>query len=193
MKKVVALLIFMTAGTSLFAQSWSDEFQLGVKAGANLSTVTGDDSSDPGHRTSFYAGLLAEAPITEKLSLQPEVFYSRQGFDINDNPNGSDTEYQLDYIQVPVLLKVYLVDGLNIQAGPQFGFKVNEDINIPGADDDIDVDGVEDFDFQLTSGLEYKIAQSVFIQARYTYGFSELVKDTDTHTSYFSAGIGYMF
>jgi opacity protein-like surface antigen len=193
MKKVVALLIFFTAGSSLFAQSWSDKFQLGVKGGVNVSTVTGDGFTDPDHRTSFYGGLLAEAPITETFSLQPEVFYSRQGYDLNENNDGADAEYQLDYIQVPVLLKVYLVDGLNIQAGPQFGFKVNEDINFPEADDDIETDVVRDFDFQLTSGLEYKFAESFFVQARYTYGFSELVEDNDVHTSYFSAGIGYMF
>ncbi|WP_158974043.1 porin family protein [Cellulophaga sp. L1A9] len=195
MKKVVALLVFMTAGSSLFAQSWSDKFQIGVKGGANFATVAGDDFDSPDSRTSFYAGLVAEAPLTETLSIQPEVFYSGQGFDLNDNANGADAEYQLDYIQVPVLLKVYLVDGLNIQAGPQFGFKVNEEVDFQPTNDDgdIDTDAVRDFDFQLTSGLEYKFAESFFIQARYTYGFSELIKDTDVHNSYFSAGIGYMF
>jgi opacity protein-like surface antigen len=195
MKKVLTLLILITAGSSLFAQSWSDKFQFGIKGGANFATVAGDDFDSPDSRTSFYAGLVAEAPLTEALSIQPEVFYSGQGFDLNDNSDGTDAEYQIDYIQVPILLKVYLVDGLNIQAGPQFGFKVNEEVEFQPTNDggDIDTDAVRDFDFQLTSGLEYKFAESFFIQARYTYGFSELIEDTDVHNSYFSAGIGYMF
>tara|TARA_R110000868_G_scaffold21640_5_gene89727 strand:- start:294 stop:881 length:588 start_codon:yes stop_codon:yes gene_type:complete len=195
MKKVVALVVFFTAGTSLFAQSWSDKFQLGVKGGANFATVVGDDFDSPDRRTSFYAGLVVEAPITEKFSLQPEVFYSGQGFDLNENNDGVDAQYQLDYIQVPVLLKVYLFDGLNIHAGPQLGFKVNEEIDFEPTSDggDFNTDSVKDFDFQLTSGIEYKFAESFFVQARYTYGFSEVIEDADVHNSYFSAGVGFMF
>ncbi|WP_240927712.1 porin family protein, partial [Cellulophaga sp. Z1A5H] len=188
-------LVFMTAGSSLFAQSWSDKFQLGVKGGANFATVVGDDFNSPDSRTSFYAGLVAEAPITETFSIQPEVFYSGQGFDLSNNNDGIDAQYKLDYIQVPLLLKVYLIDGLNIHAGPQFGFKVNEQIDFDPSNGggEIDTNSTEDFDFQLTSGVEYKFAESFFVQARYTYGFSELIKDADIHTSYVSAGVGFMF
>lgn len=177
------------------AQAWSDKFQIGARGGINFSTVASDDFDSPDGRTSFYAGLLAEAPLSERISIQPEVFYSGQGFDINDNPDGPDTEFQLDYIQVPILLKVYLLDGLNIHGGPQFGFKVNEEIDVDPADDggDFNSDSINDFDMQLTAGAEYKFAESFFIQARYTYGFSEIIEDTDVHNSVFAAGIGFMF
>ncbi|MEH6679943.1 MAG: porin family protein [Sediminicola sp.] len=195
MKKNVIMVAALLTGISSFAQSWTSEFQLGARGGANFATVAGDDYDSPDSRTSFYAGLVAEAPLSDRFSLQPEVFYSGQGFDINDNPDGPDAEFQMDYIQVPVLLKVYLIDGLNIHAGPQFGFKVNEELDFDPNDDagDFDSDAIKDFDFQLASGVEYKFPGGFFIQGRYAYGFSELIEDSDVHTSVFSAGVGFMF
>ncbi|MGB5819179.1 MAG: porin family protein [Saonia sp.] len=195
MKKAALFLTFILVSFSITAQTWSDKFQIGVRGGLNLATVAGDDFDSPDGRTSFYAGLLAEAPLTETVSLQPEIFYSGQGFDITDEPNEIDAQYQIDYIQVPIILKVYLLDGLNLQAGPQFGFKINEEIDLEPTQDagDFDTDAVKDFDFQITTGVEYKLAESFFVQARYTYGFSEIIENVDIHNSLFSAGIGFMF
>jgi opacity protein-like surface antigen len=197
MKKftLLSMLLLLLSGTAVSAQAWSDSFQLGARAGLNFATVAGDGYDSPDARTGFYAGLVAEAPITERLSLQPEVFYSGQGFDITDEPDRQDAEFQLGYIQVPVLLKAYLIDGLNLHAGPQFGFKVNEEVDARPLEDggDFDTDSIQSFDFQLTGGVEYKLLGSFIVQGRYTYGFSELVENVDGHTSVLSLGVGFMF
>jgi hypothetical protein len=185
----------LVAGITANAQSESLSFDFGARGGLNLSTVTGDGFDSPDNRTNFYAGLVAEAPISERFSLQTEVFYSGQGFDFTEEEDELDAEFQVNYIQVPLLAKIYLFEGLNIHAGPQFGFKIDEEIDFEPADDDgdFDTDTVEDFDFQLTSGLEYKFESGFLIQARYTYGFSQLIENQDVHNSVFSAGVGYMF
>jgi opacity protein-like surface antigen len=195
MKKSILLTITFLTTLAVSSQAWSDNFQLGVRGGLNFATVAGDDFNSPDGRTSFYAGLVAEAPITERFSIQPEVFYSGQGYDITDEPDQRDAAYQIGYIQVPVIFKVYLLDGLNLHAGPQFGFKVNEEIDFNPNDDsgDIETDAVKNFDVQVTGGVEYKLFASFFVQARYTYGFSEVLDNVDVHNSVFSAGIGYMF
>ncbi len=194
MKGFISILLIL-ATTSMSAQAWSNEFQLGFRGGLNFSTVTGDGYDSPDGRTSFYAGLLAEAPLTERLSLQPEVFYARQGFDIGGTPSDPAVEFQLDYIQVPVLLKLYLIDGLNVHAGPQFGFKVNEslDFSPASAGNTIDVDAIQTLDVQLSVGAEYKVLQTFFVQARYAYGFSEIIEDADAHNAVLSLGVGFMF
>ncbi|MEL4307567.1 porin family protein [Joostella sp. CR20] len=191
MKKHILIIAILFVGTVAHAQSWSDKFQLGARGGLNFASVAGDDIDSPDHRTSFYAGLVAEAPLSERFSLQPEVFYSGQGFDLNDE----DAEFQVDYIQVPLLAKVYLAEGFNLHAGPQVGFKVNEEIDFQPTDDagDFDTDQINDIDFQLTGGAEYKFNNGLFLQARYSYGLSEIVEDTDIHNSVFSAGLGFMF
>ncbi len=195
MKKYVFLIIGVFVTTLGAAQAWSDKFQLGVKGGLNFATVAGDNYDSPDGRTSFYAGLLAEAPITKRISLQPEVFYSRQGFDVAGPSNDPDVQFQLDYIQVPVLFKIYLFDGLNIHAGPQFGFKINEALDFSPNDsgNNFDSDSLKDFDFQITGGLEYKVFEAFFVQARYTYGLSEVLTDVDAHNVVVSAGVGFVF
>lgn len=195
MKNLFSAFICLITISTVSAQSWSDNFQIGAKGGINFATVTGDDFDSPDARTSFYAGLLAEIPVTERFSIQPEVFYSGQGFDITDEPDSQDVEYQVDYINVPLILKFYIIDGLNIHAGPQFGFKINEELDFdPNSDDgDIDTDEIKDFDLGLSTGLGYKIGEDFFVEARYTYGFSEVIENTDIHNSVLSAGIGFMF
>jgi len=194
MKKNLIILGTLFIGLTAFAQN-TNNVQLGARGGVNFATVASDDVDSPDSRTSFYLGLLAEAPLSDKVSLQPEVFYSGQGFDVTDEPDSPDVQFQVDYIQVPVLLKFYIADGLNIQAGPQFGFKVKEELDFePGEDSGaFDSDSIKGFDFQGTAGVEYKFASGFFIQGRYAYGFSELVEDVDIHNSVFSAGLGFMF
>ncbi|MEM8998621.1 MAG: porin family protein [Bacteroidota bacterium] len=202
MKKFFLCISLFVFTITASAQSFFDDVGIGVRGGLNLSTITGDDFDSPDSRTSFYIGILAEFPLSEKFSLQSELFYSAQGFDIGDEPlpDGSDAIYdatlKLDYIQIPILMKVYLAKGLNLHGGPQFGFNVNEEISIdiPGDDDlDIELDDANSFDFQITNGLEYKIKDVFLIQARYTFGLTDIIDDVDSRTSNISFGIGYIF
>jgi hypothetical protein len=195
---VLALIVFSTSITT------AQEFvQFGAKGGVNFANITGDDF-DTESRTGFNVGLVAEIPVAERFSIQPEVFYSAQGFDLaeidQDNVFDIDDniEYQLDYINVPVLAKVYLTDGLSIQAGPSFNFKVNEEVDTmpteDGGDTDLgDYSEVKDFEFGGAVGLEYKFNGGFFVQGRYSHGFTKLIDDVDAHNSVIQAGIGFMF
>ncbi|MEP5254956.1 porin family protein [Winogradskyella rapida] len=212
MKKLIAFTgVFLIALTSINAQSDSKMVELGAKGGVNFSKLSGDDFDDVDSRTSFNAGLVAEFPISERLSFQPEVFYSGQGFDIaeRDQDNVFDTdeniEYQLDYIQVPLLLKVYLVKGLSVEAGPQFGFKIHEEFDSQPNDDggDIEIDNddsyVKDFDTSVALGTSYKFDNGFFLSARYNIGVTSIFKDdtvfdgVDGKNDVWQFGLGFMF
>ena len=164
MKKLILIASIIALGTT--TAKAQESFQFGVKGGVNFANIAGDDSNDPNSRTAFYAGLVAEFPIAENFSIQPEVIYSAQGatiatidqdniFDIDDN-----TEYQLDYIQVPLLAKIYLVDGL---------------------------------EFGTAAGLEYKFDNGLFIQGRYTRGFTKIYDDVKAYNYAIQAGVGFVF
>ncbi|WP_417890205.1 porin family protein [Xanthomarina gelatinilytica] len=212
MKKLILITgLFIFSTTLLHAQADSKAIQLGVKGGVNSTKITGDDIDDVKSRTSFNVGLLAEIPITQRLSLQPEVMYSGQGFDVKeiDQDNIFDTneniEYQLDYIQVPVLLKAYLVKGLSIEAGPQFGFKIHEELdfqpNNDGGDIEINEDDsyVKDFDTGLVLGTAYKFDNGFFVNGRYNMGLTNIFEDNtifenvDAKNAVWQFGIGFMF
>lgn len=212
MKKVfLVAAMAVVSVTSIYAQSDSKTVQFGVKGGVNFSTITSDEFNDLKSRTSFNVGLLAEIPITERISIQPEVMYSGQGFDVReiDQDNVFDTdeniEYQLDYIQAPILVKVYLIEGLSVEAGPQFGFKIHEELdfdpNSDGGDVEVDRDDsyIKDFDTSLAVGAAYKFNNGFFVNARYTFGLTNIFKDNtvlenvDAKNALWQAGVGFMF
>ena len=197
MKKSFLIIATFLGIAAASAQTDKTSFEFGVRGGVNFANITNENSNleSPDSRINFYAGLVAELPLHEVFSLQGEVFYSGQGFERNIPLVNDKVTYKADYIQVPLLAKFYIVEGLSIAAGPQFGFKVNEKIDFNPSENGVEFDtnSLNTFDMQGTAGLEYKLDNGIFIQGRYSYGFSDLVKDSSIHTSVFSAGLGYMF
>lgn len=206
MKKSILLLAMLFLGIS--NMSAQETIYFGVKGGINSSTFRGDgfgDFDNPSSRTSFNLGLLAEIPISDKFSVQPEVLYSGQGYDIASRNDANDVEYQLDYINVPVLAKFYLVEGLSLEAGPQIGFLVNSEIDSNPSQDSGDVPLNEDqfnkVDLSLGLGASYKFRGGFFVNARYNYGLSDVYDDSfsnvfnnsDVKHSVLQGGIGFMF
>lgn len=168
----------------------------GVKGGVNFATVTGNDVDSPDSRTSFHVGVVAEFPLADIFSIQAEALYSGQGFDFDfEGPDGDKAEFQLDYINVPVLAKVYVVKGLSIEAGPQFSFLVNEEADLnPNSDDgDFDLNEAETFEFGVAAGLTFQTEMGLFATGRYNVGLTEIYKDVDAKNSVFQLGIGYKF
>ncbi len=168
----------------------------GVKGGVNFATISGNDIDTPESRTSFHVGVVGEFPLADILSLQVEALYSGQGFEYEfEGSDGDKAEMQLDYINVPVLAKVYIIKGLSIEAGPQFSFLVNEeaDLNPNSNDGDFNLDDAETFEFGVAAGLTFQTEMGLFATGRYNVGLTEIYKDVDAKNSVFQLGIGYKF
>lgn len=172
----------------------------GIKGGVNFATVTGGDFDSPDARTSFHVGVLGEMPVTNMFSLQAEVLYSGQGFEYDfEGPDGDKAEYQLNYINVPVLAKFYLFDGFSIEAGPQFGFVVSEELDLnPYSDDgDIELSGspaeAKNFEFGVAAGVTFETPIGLFASGRYNMGVTDIIEDVDAQNSVFQIGVGYKF
>ncbi len=202
----LATLVTLISATTIYAQSDDSTTQFGVKGGVNLSNITGDDSGNFDSRTSFHLGLFMEIPISERFSFQPEVLYSGQGFTLlKDNPIGSDIEYQLDYVQIPLMAKIYVIKGLYAEAGPQFGFKVKETIDTKegsnsGTEVNPDDSKLKGFDTNLALGTGYKFDNGLLLSARYTFGLTNIFKDdaplignADVKNSVWQFGVGFSF
>lgn len=198
---VCALMGASVAATAQGNDSNTDSMAIsfGVKGGVNFATVTGDDFESPDSRTSFHVGVLAEFPLADIFSLQVEALYSGQGFKTNIDGGlfggDGDVEYQLDYVNVPVLAKVYIIEGLSVEVGPQFSFKVNEEIDTDPSDDpgDTDLNEAEDFDFGVAAGLTFQTDMGLFASGRYNLGVTDIIEDVDVKNSVFQIGIGYKF
>lgn len=161
------MMFLVCAAGTLQAQ----KLNLGIKGGINFADLNGDDVDGADGRTGYHFGVTAELGLGDKLSIQPEAIYSAQG--VKDN----NFDYNIDYINVPVLAKYYVVNNFSLQAGPQFGFKVN--------DKNVDAEG---FDLSGAVGAEIKFGK-IFGQARYNFGLTD-VSDGDAKNAVFQLSIG---
>src|SRR5688572_29752209 len=122
MKKILFIAFFLFS-TCCFAQ----KFQFGAKAGVNISNFTGGNFEDVEKKSlvGFHGGLYLRFSLP-KISIQSETMISTQGAKI-DSINGS-YNWKLTYITVPVMLQYRFASSIFLEAGPQFGFKIDEEI-----------------------------------------------------------------
>ncbi len=173
MKKNI-LFVLLLASTASFAQ----HFELGVKAGGNISNFTGSSNEDDVKAKTligFHAGAFVSLFLGNNFAIQPEVLFSTQGAKIEQT--GTDkTDYKLSYINVPVMLKYRFTGGFYVEAGPQIGFKTNEKVD--GTSEDF----AKSTDFSVAGGIGYHSPIGLGIGARYTAGLSKL-GDFDASTT----------
>jgi hypothetical protein len=146
---------------------------LGIKGGANISKF---DVSDADNLVSPHAGAFALFKLS-KIGIQPEILFSKQGAKVSDIDLG-DVDFKTSYLSIPVMLKLYLVAGLNIQAGPQFGFLTAAEFN------EADVkESLKNSDISANVGLGWDLPFGLTIDARYNIGLSDVSDGFSTEFS----------
>ncbi len=181
--KIFCLFLFvLTVSNTSVAQG------LGIRAGANFATVTGGDIPEVGAITSYYGGVYYQMSlIKDLLYLQPEVQYSSQGF--SSKQSGAKVDYSMDYINVPILAKIYVIKIFSFEAGPQFGFNISDSFKTTNGKGYT----VESFDPALALGFNINLPLGLSLDARYVYSFTETVTDTSEKNQVFQAGLGLRF
>ena len=204
MKKILLLSIFF--GLS-FSAMQSQQIMYGAKAGLNLSTI-GGDKTEINHttKTGFHLGVLAEIPITGDFAVQPEVLFTSQGAKMQQTLF-LDVELEgskkLEYIQVPVMAKYYVVKGLALEAGPQVSFLTRAIGDIETTSNGmtesrkVELTGVSKIDFSVGAGASLYLDMGVFFAARYNFGLTN-INDSDASdwkalNNVFQLSAGYFF
>lgn len=215
MKKLVLVAAGLLGLVNVNAQEKTEAPQLGVKTNLNVTSFLGDDVNDDDFKLGWSAGLYYHIPINQTLAIQPEVNYSRIGAKYKNeivNTENLSTTYSntttLDYIQVPVVLKIYPGGSrFNFEIGPQIGFnvyasnKAKFNTNIAGENITREVktdisDNVEKVDFGAVAGIGYNITDHVNVGARYYLGLNDTFKgdsNFDAKNHGFTFGVGYSF
>ena len=175
----VLKIIFLTACFLTVSQTITAQ-KIGVRAGLNVSRIT-NGNTDP--KTSFYAGVFKEFAVVPLIFfIQPEVQYSSQGYKVKTGFGAGGGDVTLNYINVPVMAKVYVLKLLSLEAGPQFGFKINE--SYPSG-----VTGkAETFDPAIAAGIGLNFPLGLGINARYVKGFNNAVKNQPGMTEVIQLG-----
>ena len=187
MKKTMKLLIglitaILITGTASAQHGNAPEghVSLGIKGGLNLYNINNDNGSTYDQITAYHFGLLGHIHLKNPWAIQPELVYSEQG------AKSGETNYNLGYINVPVLIQYMFDNGFRLQAGPQVGFLVS-------ADNKDDLNSIE---FGVSFGVSYVVPSTGFgIDARYNLGLSNINKDSDLNSTNrgLQFGIFYIF
>ena len=195
MKKSISTFIILFTFLHANAQTSKREegIKFGIKGGINASNFMGD-VEDNAMRYGLHIGLLSEFIINDKVSIQPELLYSAQGFK-NETP-GAFSKSKFDYILLPVLVKYYVAEKVSIEAGPQVGFLVNS-INRDNSGN-VDIKDQSVVDFGVNFGLGYELSNGIFVSGRYNLGITN-VNNTDSSgafkytNSVFQLSVGILF
>jgi len=145
-------------------QEFEPEIKFGVRGGFNISNLDfrPDATFENKHRNNMVFGGFVEFIPSESYSILTELQYSGEG-------GGKDESLRVSYIQLPVLFKLNLGTNFSIGAGPQVGVKVWSH-----------EDGFKNFAFSGVAGAEYMISDIVFLDARYTYGLTNILDNTSS-------------
>ncbi|MBB4802331.1 opacity protein-like surface antigen [Flavobacterium nitrogenifigens] len=214
MKKSKLIVCAFLVCASLTAQT--EKVKLGVKAGLNISSLTFDENElNSSNKNGFTVGLMAEIPLTKNFFVQPELLYSQQGMKLSySDAEVENSHYKstlsLNYLNVPVMLKYYVLKGLSVQAGPQVGIllKANNKYqdNFLGYDNHEKMD-LKDYsngvDASVNFGLGYQFKNKFYADVRYNMSYTDVFKEVTSNTNYsinsdmknriFQVTVGYFF
>jgi hypothetical protein len=200
-KNMFILCAGLLIGTSQLAFS-QVQLAIGIKAGPNFSNINSDASASENYksRTGFHGGAFVLIKAT-KIGVQPEILFSQQGSKVKIN--SQDFESNFTYVNIPIMIKLYTVAGINIQAGPQFGFittaetPIEDQLN-PGSYKVQDVkDKMKSSDVTAALGLGWDLPFGLTIDARYNLGLSKIFKEAPSQQTenaknqVFQLSVGY--
>ena len=197
---IAGILALSTAGAAA-AQSTVDApaargTSFGVLAGVNLASFGGEDGDDlDDGRTGFLVGGFAVVRLSPVLAFQPEVLYAQKGAggSISDGGGVESLEFQLSYLEAPLLLRVDVPGGGAVRpfllAGPSIAINVGCEVEatFEGMTASVDCDEAdaaepETFDVGglIGGGLEFPLGtRSLGLGVRYTFGFTDVLDGAD--------------
>jgi hypothetical protein len=166
------VLVLVVYGLPVHAQ-----VAFGLKGGLNLSTLNLKDAqSTYDSRTGYHAGIFVRSRF-DKVAIQPELLLYTQNGDIKNSLFGTAQE-NFTYVTVPVLLKFYTVGGLNLQAGPQFGFLVDGERKYSSSFLGNSSQDITEFykksDIAISAGAGYDFGFGLNLDVRYNLGVKDI-------------------
>lgn len=132
MKKIFIVLIVLFA-----LNAHSQTFQLGLKAGLTNTQIIGSDFKNfeiPSSSNGILIGAFSRIGFAG-MFVQPEISFRNLNFTVNSNgtTSPSSAATKLNYIDVPILFGKKVLGVINVCAGPNFQFLVNQDLSANNA------------------------------------------------------------
>lgn len=168
MKKTIILLVALSAILPTFGQG---TFKFGISGGLNVADISSDKTAS---LIGFHGGILTEVKFPVELGVEGGLLYSMKGAKVEGNNNNpfnlqvEEVDYRLSYLDVPMVVKLYLLKVLSIQGGPQFSYLLSADY------DGNDVkDNLNSADVSAIVGLGVDVSK-FRASVRYNFGLTEI-------------------
>ena len=160
----------MIGATALLCfSSVNGQTAVGLKAGVNIATLSGD-SHDP--KVGVHGGVFVNRSISKNFFVQPELLFSGEG--VEYVWAGVKHKWVLNYIQVPVMLQYYPISQIYVEAGPQVGFRITAKDKL-GEDSHANMkENINSVQFAIGAGVGVKVTERVLIYGRYNFGLSDI-------------------
>jgi len=191
--RLKAILMGLILAGALASQASAQTFNLGLEAGANFSNFIGNDVSgltNPGQtfnssKLGFVGGGFLSLNFGPMFAIRPELLYEQKGNQIS----GYTTNAELDYVEVPVLVKIST--GLPVinpafLIGPAFSWNT---LNQAGG---TKLNNINSSDVGLVGGLEFDI-DKFLVSGRYELGLDNVSSNKNIQNGTITLLVGYSF
>ena len=184
---IVKILVFgLLVGLSPDANAQS-EIRFGIRGGVHAGTQWGRNIiyNPSGTLIGFHGAIFADIPLSEDISICPEISYVQKGFKLDS------TEFTSNYIDVPLLLKIQMGDnGLYSIIGPYITYQPT--VNTLASNE-------KSLSWGGTLGLGQRIGDHVILEARYSFNASIYKLSNDSNNPFgfrnttLGLSLGYLF
>ena len=171
MKKII---FFAACFVCTFTESTAQSFHVGAKAGVNMSKIDGQAFKD-GFNAGFQLGGFMEIDFSKTLGIQPEVLFNQTNTTIASDASDiynlalNGQKKTLNYLSIPVLLRINAGKLLTLHLGPQYSILMNSHETIL----ENGMDAFKSGDFAAVLGAQVNLG-SLKIYGRYNIGLNNI-------------------
>lgn len=174
MKKTLTILLIHISAFS-FAQ-----VSFGVRAGLNLSNIAHNGSFDgvfteTKSKLDFHAGVYTQISLSERFSFIPELLYTKRGFRIEESLFAPDTRYNVNYLELPIIISYAPLPWAGIDLGPSVAYQLSAFAKSDDGKDDIGSAFDKKLDVGINAGLRVKVNEKFAVVFRYYYGLAAIL------------------
>jgi hypothetical protein len=171
----------------------NEKARFAVKLGGSISAI---DEAHRGSKDARFPGLTIgvayQIPLQKKevcnLFFTPEVSYTQRGEVANEVKTKKKTNFYNDYISVPLMFKLYLLDSrlLFVELGPEASFLVSQ----KNKEGDAYLGDISKFDLgiNLGGGINFGSEDQFEIGARLNYGLTKVYPDANSGSRNYNIG-----
>lgn len=232
-KKSVLFLALASSAVAMAQHPAQGTISVIPRVGVSMASLAGEKiyidadnmTMSSRYKTGFMGGVDLDYQMLDNLSISLGAYYAQQGCNYRNNsvetkgPGNtvsgtgySDWSTNLDYLNVPLMLNVYVAPGVAVKAGLQVGFALSGKMKYTTTDytktpegeyksekpRDVDIDmdkTLNKVNFSIPVGFSYEFS-NVILDARYNIGltsFQNIDGFESSKNRVFTISAGYRF